>query len=426
MKTRRTKLVGALVLTATGAALAQPQLVRGDDTELRSGAWHAWLDSPGGELPFDLELLQTADTVKGFIINGDSRVELSRGERSGKKLIIYIDHYDATLSGEVVKGTRIDGRWRKHGRGDDWSELPFHAVAATRPRFPLPPDSARQITPSRISGRWSIKFLKSEGESVGVFQCDDKGVTTGTIMTPTGDYGHLAGQFDGKRLRLSTFDGAHAFLFDAKLKPDGTLAGDFWSRDAWHETWTARRNDTAGLPDPYAATSCDKKLDLKKLVFTDLDGQTRSLADPIYDGKARIIEIFGSWCPNCHDASAYLTELDARYRSRGLSIVGLAFELTGDLKRDARQVRRFAKRHGATYPMLLAGVADKETASRDLPFLDKLRSYPTTIFLHADGRVKAVYTGFSGPATGEAYSTLKESYERIIGELLAAPDSSSP
>ena len=35
-----------------------------------------------------------------------------------------------------------------------------------------------------------------------------------------------AGSFEGDRLRLSCFDGAHAFLFDARLGEDGSLAGD--------------------------------------------------------------------------------------------------------------------------------------------------------------------------------------------------------
>ena len=44
--------------------------------------------------------------------------------------------------------------------------------------------------------------------------------------------------------------------------------------------------------------------------------------------------MFGSWCPNCHDAAEYLVELDRRYRSRGLSILGLAFEFDNILHPD--------------------------------------------------------------------------------------------
>ena len=99
--------------------------------------------------------------------------------------------------------------------------------------------------------------------------------------------------------------------------------------------------------------------------------------------------------------------------------MGLAFELTGNFERDARQVRRYVDRFEIEYPVLVAGVADKEKASAALPIIDRLRSYPTTIFLDAEGEVYSVHAGFSGPATGEAYQKLREDFETIIKELLA-------
>jgi len=58
-------------------------------------------------------------------------------------------------------------------------------------------------------------------------------------------------------------------------------------------------------------------------------------------------------------------------------------------------------------------------ASKAFPLLDRVRSYPTTIFLHADGRVRAVHTGYTGPATGPAYDHLRAEFESLIEELLA-------
>ena len=203
------------------------------------------------------------------------------------------------------------------------------------------------------------------------------------------------------------------------MQADRTLKGDFWSRDSWHDTWTARRDPDAELPDAYLQTTWNKKVDLAALKFPDLKGKMRSLADPAFAGKARIIEVFGTWCPNCNDAVQYLAALHDKYKNRGLSIVGLAFEHTGDFERDARQVRRFAEHHGATYPMLVAGLSDKELASKAFPLMDRVRSYPTTIFLHADGRVRAVHTGYTGPATGSAYQELRAKFESLIEELLA-------
>jgi hypothetical protein len=62
-----------------------------------------------------------------------------------------------------------------------------------------------------------------------------------SFLTPAGDYRHLAGRVDGDLMRLSTFDGAHAYLFHARMQPDGTIAGDFWAGNWHHATWTAVR-----------------------------------------------------------------------------------------------------------------------------------------------------------------------------------------
>jgi thiol-disulfide isomerase/thioredoxin len=240
-------------------------------------------------------------------------------------------------------------------------------------------------------------------------------------LTTLGDYRYLAGGFDetSQSWSLSCFDGAHAFLFRAKLESDASLRGDFWSSNNWHDTWTAQRDAQAQLPDAFGLTRSQAKIDLAQLVFPALDGSRVSLADPRFAGKAVILQLFGSWCPNCNDEAEYLRELDQRYRRKGLSIIGLGFEISGDTKRDLTQLERFAQRHKLSYPLLLAGKSDKAEASKAVPWLDKVRSFPTTLFLRADGSVLAVHQGFSGPATGPEHTKLREDYERLIGELLS-------
>jgi thiol-disulfide isomerase/thioredoxin len=158
---------------------------------------------------------------------------------------------------------------------------------------------------------------------------------------------------------------------------------------------------------------------LGDVLFPDLDGAPRSLADPEFAGRARIVQVFGSWCPNCNDEGRYLAGLLERYGDRGLSVLGLAFELTGDFDRDAKQVRRYLARNGVDYPVLIAGTANKRGATRAFPALDFVRSYPTTIFLRQDGSVRAVHSGFSGPATGAEHLHLRAEFEGLIEELLA-------
>ncbi len=391
-----------------------------------AGPWRAWLDAPGGELPFGLVLERdSAAELRATIVNGPERIAVPAVVVEGDTVRFEIDHYDSRILATVsAEGTRLDGEWEKRRGPDRHGRLPFHAVAGELPRFPPLADAPDA---ERVAGRWTVDFASDDETAVAIFeQAEGAAEVTGTFLTATGDYRWLAGRFEQGRLRLSVFDGAHAFLFDARMRDDGTLAGDFWSGDSWHETWTARRDEGAELADPFHQTRWIEGASLADLVLPDLNGRPRSLVDRQYGGRARVLQLFGSWCPNCHDETRYLTELFARYAGEGLSIVGLAFELTGDFERDVAQLRTFADRHDVRYPILLAGTANKDDASLAFPLVDRVRSYPTTIFLHGDGRVHSVHSGFAGPATGEAHEALRTRFEATIEELLAERPSVDP
>jgi thiol-disulfide isomerase/thioredoxin len=294
--------------------------------------------------------------------------------------------------------------------------MSFHATAGIQDRF-----ITEIVTggDSSIDGRFSVIFSSATEPAVAVFQSVGGGKIHGTFLTTTGDYRYLAGRFDDGRLRLSCFDGAHAFLFDARMQTDGTLRGDFWSRDTWHETWVASPDAQASVADGFTATSVNPQVRLDTLRYVDLDGAARSPADPIFDGPAKLLVVFGTWCPNCGDATRYLVQLHQRYAGRGLSIVALAFEMTGNLERDIRQVRTYARYHGIEYPVLVAGTSDKALASAAFPLVDRVRAYPTILFIDGKGLVRGVYSGFSGPATGPAHERMKRDFEERIERLLA-------
>lgn len=404
------------------------------DTLIAEGPWRAWLQSPGGELPFGLEFRKDDSGWHAMIINGAERIEVPQLTVLSTTVLLQIPHYDSKIFAKILdRGARLEGLWTKRGRNDKSTNMSFRADAGNTDRFAGCKAPAGQRAPGKaVAGRWAMKFDKDADPAVGVFEEGDGGSVVGTVLTPTGDYRFLAGDFCGTQkssgqvdgqLRLSAFDGAHAFLLTATTTDGVTLSGDFWSGETFHDTWSAKRDENASLPDGFTLTHGVEGAKLSEVVFPDLDGKPRSLADPAFAGKARIIEIFGSWCPNCHDASAYLVDLDRRYRDRGLSIVGVAFELTGDFTRDAGQVRTFAAHHGIKYPLLLAGLADKEKVSAALPILDKFRAYPTTIILDGEGQIRAVHTGFSGPATGKEYDALRAKFESLIEELLSGSKS---
>jgi len=401
------------------ALLALTSCSSGDVTP--SGLWRGQLDSPGGELPFGLRFVPGGDRP-AVIINDTEQAPIDRVEIDGRRVLLAIDVYDAVLEGELsTDGLRIEGEWRKT-TPDGHSRLPFTAAAGEMHRF-----TVRDGGDGSVAGSWTVRFTDDDGEWPARAELRQDGArVTGTFLTATGDFRFLDGDFDGSELRLSTFDGAHAFLFRARLGADGSLSGDFWSRDVYHATWRAQRYDPVrdgeALPDPWnevTIVSDDGRVDF---TFEDLDGQPVSFSDERHRGKPALVVLFGTWCPNCRDLTPLLVTW---HRRRDVNLIGLAYEFTGDRERDRRVLRTYRDAHGIDFPLLLAGVSDKAEASETMPALSRIKSYPTTIFIDHEGVVRHIYSGFAGPATGRHHRELVASFERKISDLVAAAAESS-
>ena len=57
-----------------------------------------------------------------------------------------------------------------------------------------------------------------------------------------------------------------------------------------------------------------------------------------------LVNVTGTWCPNCHDEAPFLQELYSKYRSPSLEIVALDFEEPEQLQNLAR-ARAFIKKY---------------------------------------------------------------------------------
>ncbi|MFT7617702.1 MAG: thiol-disulfide isomerase/thioredoxin [Planctomycetota bacterium] len=415
------KLIVAIALYSLLIACRLDEVAEVMPPSPTAGIWHGQLNTPGGPLAIGLEFKKTDDgRLSGFIINGSESIEIPQVAVIGDTLILAIDHYDSKLEAKILDdGNKIEGTWKKRRGPDRWGELPFVATAGTKRRFAIPDEKPGPAF--NFEGRWRARFASDEDDCVATFAPADAGDWTGTFMTTTGDYRYLAGCVDGSRLRLSCFDGAHAFLFDASAQEDGTLKGGFWNWNTWHDTWVATRDSNVELPDGFKQTKWNGEKTLTTMEFPDLGGKKRKLSDLLSGGKVQLLQIFGSWCPNCHDATNYLVDLEQKYGLRGLKICGVAFELSGDFERDAEQVMKYAALHGTHWPMVIGGTADKKMATKAFGGVDFIRSYPTLVFFDSAGKVEAVYSGFSGPATGKAHTDLKARIEELIERLLERP-----
>ncbi|MEM8678269.1 MAG: TlpA disulfide reductase family protein [Planctomycetota bacterium] len=373
----------------------------GDAGEL-TGDWTGRLTCPGGDIEFGVVF----EATDAFLVNGPERIQVAEFQFDGQELVLGFPHYDSVIRATLTDG-KFHGSWAKTRGEGQRPELPFTLTAGAPPQ-------AKALGP--FEGRWRVRFSSDDQDAVGIIT-ETKGVPWATFLTATGDYRFLSARVTGDTLWLSVFDGAHAFLFRAKQE-DGRLNGDFWSGDHWHETWQATRDDEATIADGWGTAESVPVANFDQLRFRNLQGERTPLDRADLQGKVIVFELFGSWCPNCHDAAEWLAELDAEYADDELSIVGLAFELTGDVDRDVSQVNRYIERFEVKYPVYIAGLADKKVASAQFPLLDRVRAYPTTMFMDASGKILAVYHGFSGPATGEAYEELKAKFRETINQAL--------
>lgn len=389
--------------------------------EPRAGNWSGRITTPGGSLPFGLDLSERDGEWQAWLVNGPERIEVPEVTLEDGTLTLEIAHYDAGLVATVdPDGERLEGHWEKTVRELQVEKLPFEATWGRVRRFQALP--VAEPAALSVDGTWDVAFSKTDGPTLALLRQEDGVIEVeGTVLTPTGDYRWLAGSLEGNTLRLSTFDGAHAFLFKATLT-DGQLAGDFWSGAGWHETFTARpAAEGLALPDGFDATEVAAEIDWSAIRFPDHTGNPRTLADPAWSGHPRLIQIMGSWCPNCNDQTELLKELDTAWSDKGLKIVSLAFE-HGDAARNAAQIRRYREHHGITWPTLIAGFSVKKEAAKKLPFLDTLHAYPTLLFVDADGTVVATHTGFVGPAAPDQHAAVKAAYERTIAALVASTE----
>jgi peroxiredoxin len=355
-----------------------------------------------------------------YLINGGERQEVDEVTVSGAHLEILMPGYEnrliADADGDALKGEIVLSKANAQQQ-----HVPLTAQLGPNYRFYPPASETSAAAPADVSGRWAATFTEDDGTpeaDVGEFtQRED--IVTGTILTPTGDHRYLAGQVRGRELDLSTFDGAHVFLYKAKINADGTLSGDFWSGLAFHEKWTAKRDANAALIDAYNYTKMRKGTKRFDFSFPDLQGRTVTSKDAQFKGKVLIVALAGSWCPNCHDEAAFLSQLYRDDHGRGLEIVSLMFEHFGDFPHAAEAAMRFKQHYGIGYTTLIAGVSDKDEAGKKLPMLDKFYAFPTTVFIDKRGFVRKIHTGFTGPATGEHYTQFVNEVNATVDALLA-------
>jgi len=399
---------------------------------LTPGPWRGELAAQGQKIPFLFEVKTEGGKPIVYLINkglnGEERLRCDEISAAGDSATIRMHVFDAALVVRAYGKDKLKGTWVKYD-----SKTPYRVPLTAEVEAKSSDEPTSPETFANFQGTWRTTFKDETGKTypaVGVFKTDTSNWQyTGTFLTSTGDYRYLTGYASGPRLELSTFDGSHAFLFTAVAanadagdylkKPVTNITGNFYSGKGGHETWTATLDPTAKLPDADTLTYLRKGESRLNFKFASLvKGSTISPTDAKYRGKVVVLQVLGSWCPNCMDESKFLAPWYAQNKARGVEVIGLGYERMPEYEPAAARLRQMKERLNIGYDVAVAGVANKDSVAKSMPQLAKFLAFPTTIFLDKKGVVRSIHTGFAGPGTGQYYEEEKAHFNRTVDKLL--------
>ncbi len=385
---------------------------------LKTGSWRGALKTASGyDIPFNFNVEDTAGRQRLVVINGAERLKVQDVRLNGDSVFIHMPLFDSEFRLKL-QGDSLAGRFIKH-LGNKDAAMAFSARPNVAWRFFKEP----QQPAFNLSGLWSANFGADANKEQLVGDFKQTGSTiTGTFLSTTGDYRYLEGVVSGSKLYLSCFDGGHVYLFTANITDAKTLSdGKFYAGYSAIENWKAVSNPDAKLPDAYSLTAL--KPGYKKIAFTfkDINGKEVSLADSRFKNKVVIVQILGSWCPNCMDETNYfVSSYYPKYHDKGVEIIGLAYERTTDFAKSQRTVAQLKTHFDVPYPLLITGYTPgKGDPGKSLPMLADFKGFPTTLIIDKHGEVRKIHTGFSGPGTGEYYTQFIDEFQKLTDDLLA-------
>lgn len=281
-------------------------------------------------------------------------------------------------------------------------------------RFNIDFDENKKLT----LNRWKFTFNPNKDNasfSVGIFNSIGENEISATFRTTTGDYGYMHGGYKENKIVLSTFNGSRAYLFEAEMNKD-SIEGVMYAGNHSKTIVKGVLDNDFELSNEYSLTSLKGKNQKFDFSFENTLGKLISIDDKFYDGKSMVVQLMGSWCSNCLDESKFYVDYMNKNELKDIEFVALAFEYAKTKDDALNSIQKLKKQLGINYPILLAqyGSSDKSRALEKFPMLNKIISYPTTIFLDKNKDVIKIHTGFNGPATGEKYTEFINEFNSTI------------
>lgn len=121
---------------------------------------------------------------------------------------------------------------------------------------------------------------------------------------------------------------------------------------------------------------------LADFTLKDTGGQDVNLKQTLAAHKAVLVNFWATWCPPCNEEIPGLIDLQAKYGSRGFTVLGV------DVGESAAKVSSFAKRKGINYPLVL-------DSNQSVAESYGVVGIPTSYLVGPDGKVIGEYHAYT-------------------------------
>jgi len=379
------------------------------------GVWRGVFHYPNQtDIPFNFEIKgKNISTAKVYLINGEEHFPASQIFQKGDSLIIPFDQFDNELVLNIHQ-TRLEGILRRKDRTG--KVIKVDAVWGQNFRFL---DNGENPL-FDISGKYDVIFKTQNGgeeKRVGLFHQKGNKLYA-SFLSITGDSRYLEGIVQGNKFYLSSFIGGGVGYYSGTVDSVGHLSGT-----AYGNSFIAIKNEKAALPDPYKLTYLKEGYTRFDFSLPDIDGRKVSLRDEKYKNKVVIVTITGTWCPNCMDEAGFLSPWFDKNQNRGVEALAIHFERKLDSTYLRNAIGNFKRRFGIHYDEVIGGLVNKQAVAETFPALNTFLSFPTILFIDKQGNVDKIYTGFTGPATGEYYKQFIKEFNEEVDKLLNGKNS---